>query len=126
MEPAMFACLVVIGVISGVFIGSIGMGGGAVMTPLLLLTGVPLKGAVAIGLAIQLVPQSLFGVIEFWRSGHLNVSHATAVALGSAAGIYGGAILLNRDILPEKWIYRMLSAFMIAGGIYMSRLGVAA
>lgn len=117
MDPT----LVCIGAVSGVFIGAIGMGGGVVMTPLLMLAGVPLKGAVAIGLAIQMVPQSAFGVYEYWKSGHLDVAKAVAVTLGSAVGIYVGALLLNRGYVSEKAACLCMSVFMVAMGAYMFR-----
>jgi uncharacterized membrane protein YfcA len=114
-----YGTLVLIGAVSGVFIGAIGMGGGVVMTPLLLLAGVPLKGAVAIGLAIQMVPQSVFGVIEYRRCGHLDVVKAVAVTVGSTVGIYVGAFLLNRGHVSENTACLCISVFMVAMGAYM-------
>jgi uncharacterized membrane protein YfcA len=119
MDVVLFGTLVIIGAVSGVLIGSIGMGGGVVMTPLLMLAGVPLKGAIAIGLALQMVPQSVFGVIEYWKCGHLDVVKAVAVTLGSTVGIYVGAFILNRGYVSEKTTCLCISVFMVAMGVYM-------
>ena len=111
--------LAVVGLVTGLFIGLIGMGGGVLMIPMLSYLNIPLANAVAIGLAIQLIPQSIFGVIEYHRAGYLNIRNTIAVAIGSAAGIYIGSLLITRKLVPEWILYRLLSVFMITIGIYL-------
>lgn len=111
--------LAIIGLVTGLFIGSIGMGGGALMIPMLLYLNIPLANAVAIGLAIQLIPQSILGVIEYHKAGYLNIRNTIAVAVGSTIGIYIGSIIITRNLIPEWLIYRFLSLFMISMGIFM-------
>jgi uncharacterized membrane protein YfcA len=115
----MYTQLAVIGGISGILTGTIGMGGGVVMTVLLLHVGVPLPQAVAIGLVVQLVPQSLFGVLEYHRAGFLNVGHSAITAAGSALGIYLGAIGVTHKLVPLWLMYRLLGAFVTWSGIYV-------
>ena len=55
----LYVQLAFVGLVTGLFIGLIGMGGGVLMIPMLLYLNIPLANAVAIGLAIQLLPQSI-------------------------------------------------------------------
>ena len=89
------------------------------MIPMLLYLNIPLANAVAIGLAIQLIPQSILGVIEYHKAGYLNIRNTIAVAVGSTIGIYIGSIIITRNLIPEWLIYRFLSLFMISMGIFM-------
>jgi len=115
----LYVQLAIVGLVTGLFIGLIGMGGGVLMIPMLLYLNIPLANAVAIGLAIQLIPQSIFGVLEYHRAGLLNIRNTVAVATGSALGIYVGSILITRKMVPEWLLYRILSLFMILMGSYL-------
>ena len=60
MNPFIFTC---IGLFTGISIGIVGIGAGVLLIPLLTYFGVSIKTAVATGLALQLVPQSLPGLL---------------------------------------------------------------
>ena len=82
----------VVGVLSGIF----GVGGGFLLTPLLIFIGIPPAVAVASS-ANQLVGASVSGVIAHWRRGNVDF-HMGAVLLvggflGSAFGVWLFAIL---------------------------------
>ena len=70
-----------VGFLSGLF----GVGGGFLMTPLLIFIGIP--PAVAVGTqANQLVAASVSGVLAHWRRGHVDVKMGTVMLAGSAVG----------------------------------------
>jgi uncharacterized membrane protein YfcA len=71
----------VIGFLSGVF----GVGGGFLLTPLLILIGVPPAVAVASS-ANQLVGASVSGVLAHWRRGHVDFKMGFTLLLGGLAG----------------------------------------
>jgi uncharacterized protein len=71
----------VIGFLSGVF----GVGGGFLLTPLLIFIGVPPAVAVASS-ANQLVGASLSGVIAHWRRGNVDFKMGFTLLLGGLAG----------------------------------------
>jgi uncharacterized membrane protein YfcA len=71
----------VIGFLSGVF----GVGGGFLLTPLLIFIGVPPAVAVASS-ANQLVGASLSGVIAHWRRGNVDFKMGFILLLGGLAG----------------------------------------
>jgi uncharacterized membrane protein YfcA len=71
----------VIGFLSGVF----GVGGGFLLTPLLILIGVPPAVAVASS-ANQLVGASVSGVLAHWRRGHVDFKMGFTLLVGGLAG----------------------------------------
>jgi uncharacterized membrane protein YfcA len=70
-----------VGIVTGVF----GLGGGFLMTPMLIFIGVPAGVAVASS-ANQLVGASLSGVIGYWRRGAVDFKMGTIMLLGGLAG----------------------------------------
>jgi uncharacterized membrane protein YfcA len=78
-----------VGLLSGIF----GVGGGFLMTPLLIFLGVP--AAVAVGTeANQIVAASVSGVLAHWRRGNVDVKM--------------GSILLAGGILAPPLAYQFL------------------
>jgi|Laugresbdmm110sn_1035088.scaffolds.fasta_scaffold03644_4 uncharacterized membrane protein YfcA len=114
-----YVSLVLIGLVTGVLTGLLGLGGGVLMIPLLLQISIPLQQAVGIVLAIQVIPQSIFGALEYYKSGNLDIKNSLIVALGSGVGIYFGALLMTRKAIPEWFLYRMLGFVMIGLGGYI-------
>lgn len=113
-----------IGAFSGVSLGLIGLGAGLFTIPFLIYTGLTLEQAVAIGLIVQLLPQSLPGVYSFYKAGFIN-RHIVAIALlvlfGSLLGIQFGVYLNVNKIMKRTTIYNLLSATLILSGIYVFR-----
>src|SRR2546429_4549289 len=70
-----------VGFLSGVF----GVGGGFLLTPLLIFIGVPAPVAVASS-ANQLVGASLSGVIAHWRRGDVDFQIGFVLLVGGVAG----------------------------------------
>ena len=59
--------LSLIGILCGLSMGSIGIGAGLVTVPLLIIYGINIKTAIALIMVMQLLPQSIFGVINYWN-----------------------------------------------------------
>ncbi|HEV8379328.1 MAG TPA: sulfite exporter TauE/SafE family protein [Tepidisphaeraceae bacterium] len=90
------AILIGIGVLVGIYSGIMGLGGGTVMIPVLvLLLGFTQHQAVATSLAVMIPPVTLPAVIAYWREGHVNLRIAIWMAIGFAAGAYLGAFAAN-------------------------------
>lgn len=80
----------VIGFMSGLF----GVGGGFLMTPLLIFVGVP--PAVAVGTeANQIVASSVSGVLAHWRRGNVDVKMGLILVLGGFVGSTFGVWLFK-------------------------------
>ncbi|MBP01261.1 MAG: permease [Rhodospirillaceae bacterium] len=70
-----------IGILSGLF----GVGGGFLMTPLLILVGIP--PAVAVGTeANQIVASSVSGVFSHWRKGNVDLRMGVILSIGGFIG----------------------------------------
>ena len=77
-----------IGVLSGIF----GVGGGFLMTPLLIFIGVP--APVAVGTeANQIVASSVSGVIAHWRRGNVDFKMGAVLLIGGFLGSTAGVAL---------------------------------
>src|SRR6056300_1177715 len=81
-----------VGLLSGIF----GVGGGFLMTPLLIFLGVP--APVAVGTeANQIVASSVSGVLAHWRRGNVDVKMGIILLsggiVGSTIGVYIFALL---------------------------------
>jgi uncharacterized membrane protein YfcA len=79
-----------VGFLSGLF----GVGGGFLMTPLLIFIGVP--PAVAVGTeANQIVASSVSGVLAHWRRGNVDVKMGLVVMIGGLMGSSSGVSLFT-------------------------------
>ena len=79
-----------IGALSGIF----GVGGGFLMTPLLIFIGIPPGVAVATG-ANQIVAASISGVLAHWRRGNVDVKIGVVLLIGGLAGSTAGVWLFS-------------------------------
>ena len=79
-----------VGFISGIF----GVGGGFLLTPLLIFIGVPQAVAVASS-ANQLVGASLSGVLTHWKRGNVDFKMGAVLSAGSFVGSAAGVALFT-------------------------------
>jgi uncharacterized membrane protein YfcA len=104
----------IVGFLSGLF----GVGGGFLMTPLLIFIGVP--PAVAVGTqANQLVAASVSGMLAYWRQGNVDLKIGLVMLAGSAVGSLIGV-----------WIFGVLQSLgqidLVISLTYVLFLGVIA
>lgn len=79
-----------VGFLSGMF----GVGGGFLMTPLLIFTGIP--PAVAVGTeAVQIVATSMSGVLAHWRRKAVDFKMAGVLLAGGAIGSFIGVLIFS-------------------------------
>ena len=101
-----------VGFLSGLF----GVGGGFLMTPLLIFIGVP--APVAVGTeANQIVASSVSGVFAHWRRGNVDVKMGLVLLLGGLAGSTAGVMLFSllREIGQIDLVIRL--SFVLFLGI---------
>ena len=106
-----------VGVLSGVF----GVGGGFLLTPLLILIGVPPAVAVASS-ANQLVGASVSGALAHWRRGNLDFVMAGLMLVGGLVGSVFGIwlfTLLRRSGQIELVISLAYAALLLSLGSLM-------
>lgn len=108
-----------VGIISGLFTGSVGVGSGVILVPLLTQLGMSLSQSIATGLLLQLVPQSIFGVIEYYNAGDIVWKNSLIVLIGSSIGIYFGAMINTKKWISNKYLYLILSITLFTSSIYI-------
>lgn len=89
-----FFVLFGIGAAVGILSGMFGVGGGFLITPLLIFIGVPATVAVATG-ANQIVGSSVSGVIAQWRRKNVDVKMGTLLLVGGVLGSVVGVQLVK-------------------------------
>lgn len=89
-----FIALIALGSVVGFLSGVFGVGGGFLMTPLLIFMGIPAPIAVASGLN-QIVASSVSGVIPHWTRGNVDLVMAMVLLVGGMAGSGAGILLFN-------------------------------
>jgi uncharacterized membrane protein YfcA len=88
--------LAVIGLGGGLLSGLLGVGGGVVMVPLLVLwAGYAQRDAHAVSLG-AIVPISIAGILTYGAAGEVDLPAAAALAVGAVAGAMVGAGILAR------------------------------
>lgn len=115
VKPMYMKCIAV-GLIAGFMSGFFGVGGGAVIVPLLTLwLKIPAKEAIATSLGILLPPIGLPGVLVYHSAGNLNFGVATCIAIGLLIGTLFGARLTIK--LPVKLIKTSFGVLLLVTGI---------
>jgi len=107
--------LLVGGVGIGVFSGLFGVGGGALLVPLLTLGfGYTIHKAIAISLAV-IVPTALSGAYRHSLAGNVEWTTALIIAVGSMVGAYFGAQLglgISESVLRKLFALILLGVAM--------------
>jgi uncharacterized protein len=101
-----------VGFLSGMF----GVGGGFLLTPLLMLSGIPPAIAVATG-ANQIVATSVSGTLAQWRRGNVDVRMGFVLIVGGVVGAIVGVFLL-------KLLRQLGQAGLIISLTYVGFLGI--
>jgi uncharacterized protein len=101
-----------IGFLSGMF----GVGGGFLLTPLLLFSGIPPAIAVATG-ANQIVASSVSGALVQWRRGNIDFRMGWVLIAGGVVGAFAGVFLV-------KLLSRLGHAGVFISLVYVFFLGV--
>lgn len=101
-----------VGFLSGLF----GVGGGFLMTPLLIFTGIPPAVAVATG-ANQIAASSVSGALAQWRRSNVDVKLGTVLLVGGVIGSIIGVQLM-------KWLRELGQIDLVISLAYVTFLGV--
>lgn len=83
-----------IGAAVGFLAGMFGVGGGFLITPLLIFLGVPAAVSVATG-ANQLIAASVSGALAQWRRGNVDVKLGAILVMGGILGSAGGVAIIG-------------------------------
>ncbi len=113
--------LILFGFGVGILVGTTGMGGGSLMTPLLILV-FGIKPVVAVGtdLAYAAITKTAGGFLHF-RKGTVQTNLAFWLAAGSCPGAIIGVILLERLGLDDILLPLIAGALLLTGALVLFR-----
>jgi len=110
-----------IGMLAGISMGIIGIGAGVITLPLLLATGMNIKKAVGCILLMQLLPQSLAGVLIYHKDKNIDYTSSLIVIAGSVLGIIIGAYMVSSNMISESFTYKLLTIVLICTSIVFTK-----
>ena len=119
---AIIISLIIIGLLAGILSGLVGVGGGIIMVPLLVLfLGFNQFQAQGTSLAVLLVPTTAVAVFNYYKAGYVNWKYAFIIALFFLVGsFFGSRLALGLDQRMLKKIFSIL-LIIIAGKILLEK-----
>ena len=102
--------LILIGILAGVLSGLVGVGGGIIMVPLLVMFfGFNQHEAQGTSLAVLAVPVTAVAVFNYYKEGQINLKYAAIIALFFVLGsIVGSKFALTLDQKVLKKIFTVV------------------
>jgi uncharacterized membrane protein YfcA len=110
---------VLLGICAGLIGGALGLGGGTILVPtLVLICGFGQKSAQGMALA-AMVPMALVGALRYWRNPEIeiNLSIVGLIICGALAGVLVGTELASR--LPSHILRKVFAAVLVIVAIRM-------
>ena len=99
----LYVQLLLFGMCIGVISGMLGIGGGIILVPgLMLLFQFTQQEAQGTSLAAMIPPIGIFAAMVYYKNGDVKIPVAAAVAGGFMIGALGGALLVKR--VPLAWL----------------------
>jgi uncharacterized protein len=112
MSTSMILILIVIGIITGVMAGMLGIGGAIIMIPaLVFLLGISQQTAQGTSLAVMLPPVGIIAAYNYYKAGHVNIKFAIILAVFFLVGSYfGSKIALT---LPQNALKKIFGIILL-------------
>ncbi len=110
---------VILGICAGVLSGALGLGGGTILVPtLVLLCGFGQKNAQGMALAVM-VPMALVGALRYWKNPEIEISTVIVglIICGALAGVLVGTELASR--LPSHTLQKVFAIFLAIVAVKM-------
>ena len=116
MSISTFIILIVIGLLAGILSGLVGVGGGIIMIPLLIiLLGLTQHQAQGTALFAMLPPIGILAAINYYKQGFVKWEYAAVIAFTFVIGGYFGSKLSLT--LPPQTVRRVFGVIMLLGAI---------
>jgi uncharacterized protein len=118
MEILFIFGLITLGVIAGALSGLIGIGGGIIIIPaLVLIFGLSQKMAQGTTLALLIPPIGLLAAITYYKQGYVDIRIAAIIIIGFIIGSLFGAKLAVK--LPVEMLSKVFAVTLILIGVKM-------
>lgn len=107
MNLLVMSGLLLLGIIAGYFSGLVGIGGGVIIVPaLVLLFGFNEHTAQGTTLALLIPPVGILAVLSYYQKGYVDIKTAIIICIGFVIGGYMGgkmAVGLSGDVLKKAF-----------------------
>jgi uncharacterized protein len=112
MSITTICILILIGLLAGMLSGLVGVGGGIIMVPMLVLVlGLSQHQAQGTSLTVLVVPVTAIAVFNYYKEGYINWKYAAVIALFFVVGSYfGSKLAINLD---QKMLKKVFSVVLI-------------
>ena len=118
MTVTQLIILIVIGLISGLLAGVLGVGGAIIVIPaLIFILGLTQHQAQGTSLAFMVPPIGILAAWNYWKAGYVNWKFALVLALTFMAGAYLGSIYSVN--IPDKVLRKIFGILLLAASIKM-------
>ncbi len=116
MDYTTIIALVIIGLAAGFVGGLMGVGGGIIIVPaLVLFLSFNQQQAQATSLAVLLLPVQILAVMNYYKAGFINVKFAAVIVVASIVGMYYGSSVALQ--LPADTMKKIFGGFIIFVGL---------
>jgi len=118
MDTQVILILLLVGLAAGMLSGMVGVGGGIIIVPCLVyFLGFSQKMAQGTSLGILLLPVGILGVMQFYKSGYIDLRVVAIIALAFIAGSYFGSKWALS--MPQETIKKIFAVMMMIIAIKM-------
>lgn len=119
MTNMQMVLLVLLGLVSGILSGLLGIGSGIILIPaLVFLFGISQSMAQGTVLALLSIPVTFLTALTYYRAGNVNLTIVMLIAIGFIIGGPFGARLA--DLIPVALLSRAFGVLLIMVGIKMA------
>ncbi len=118
MTTTQLIIILVIGLMAGLVSGALGVGGGIIIVPaLILFLGFSQHMAQGTSIAILLLPTGILAVLQYYKNGYVDVKVALILMLLFVVGAYLGSLVSLS--LPDKVLKKVFGIFMLLVSLKM-------
>jgi len=112
MSTSVLLLLIVIGIITGIMAGMLGIGGAIIMIPaLVFFLGLNQQAAQGTSLAVMLPPIGIIAAFNYYKAGQVNIKFAIILAVTFLLGSYfGSKLALN---LPQPVLKKIFGILLL-------------
>ena len=112
MDLQTMLIIILVGVAAGMLSGLVGVGGGIIIVPALVyFIGFSQKTAQGTSLALIMLPVGIFGVIQYYKQGHVDYRIVGMLAIGFLVGSFFGsklALTISQESLKKVFAILMI------------------
>lgn len=112
MDGTTILVLLFIGALAGAVSAFLGIGGGLIVVPLLvMLLNYTQKSAQGTSLAMMLPPIGIMAVLNYYKSGNVNLTHALILSIGFVVASYFASLFAVK--LDDTYLKKIFALFLI-------------